>query len=120
MPVDLAPERLPEDTDAERSLLATLCAPGAEPMAADIAFALEVEDFVHPAHRAVFKALRALLEARLEVNALTLKDVLDQEGALNAVGGYPGLVELLSAEEVGRPQALADLLRRKHRQRRTR
>jgi replicative DNA helicase len=117
MPVDLAPERLPEDTDAERSLLATLCAPGAEPMAADIAFTLEEEDFVHPAHRAIFKALRALLQARLEVNALTLKDVLDQEGALSAVGGYPGLVELLSAEEVGRPQVLADLLRRKHRQR---
>jgi replicative DNA helicase len=33
------------------------------------------------------------------------------------VGGYTGLVELLSAEEVGRPQVLADVVRRKHRQR---
>jgi len=117
MPVDLVPERLPEDTDAERSLLATLCAPGFENEAADICFTLEGDDFVHPGHRAVFKALGTLVQARIEVNALTLKDALDQDGALGTVGGYTGLVELLSAEEVGRPQVLADVIRRKHRQR---
>jgi len=68
---------------------------------------------VHPAHRAVFKALRALVEAQVEVNSLTLKDALDQAGDLSRVGGYTGLVELLSAEEVGRPVVLADLLVRK-------
>ncbi len=79
----------------------------------DRSSALTEEDFVHPAHRAVFKALRALVEAQVEVNSLTLKDALDQAGDLSRVGGYTGLVELLSAEEVGRPQVLADLLVRK-------
>ncbi len=107
------PERLPEDIEAERALLATCCAAGAELAATEIVFTLTEEDFVHPAHRAVFKALRALVEAQVEVNSLTLKDALDQAGDLSRVGGYTGLVELLSAEEVGRPQVLGDLLVRK-------
>jgi replicative DNA helicase len=107
------PERLPEDVEAERALLATCCAPGAEQAAANVLFALIEEDFVHPAHRAVFKALKQLFEAQIEINVLTLKDALDQAGDLARVGGYTGLVELLSAEEVGRPEVLADLLMRK-------
>ena len=105
--------RLPGDPDAERSLLATRAAPGNEPLAAEVLYTLTEEDFVHPAHRAIFKALLRLLEARLEVNSLTLRDVLEQDGALGKVGGYTGLLELLQAEEVGRPSVLADLLRRK-------
>ncbi|MDR2697971.1 MAG: replicative DNA helicase [Holophagales bacterium] len=107
------PERLPEDIEAERSLLATCCAPGLEREAADVVFRLTEEDFVHPAHRAVFHALVRLLENNLEVNAITLKDVLAQAGDLSRVGDFAGLVELLSAEEVRNPQILADLLIRK-------
>jgi len=107
------PERLPEDIEAERSLLATCCAPGLEQEAVEVAFSLQEEDFVHPAHRAVFRAMLRLLEANLEVNAITLKDMLDQAGDLSRVGDYAGLVELLSAEEVRNPQILADLLVRK-------
>ena len=104
------PERLPEDIEAERALLATCCAAGAELAATEIVFSLTDEDFVHPGHRSVFRALRSLIEAQIEVNSLTLKDALDQAGDLARVGGYTGLVELLSAEEVGRPQVLGDLL----------
>jgi replicative DNA helicase len=107
------PERLPEDIEAERTLLATCCAAGAELAATEIALSLTSEDFVHPAHRAVFNALKSLVEAQIEVNSITLKDALDQAGDLVRVGGYTGLVELLSAEEVGRPQVLGDLLVRK-------
>jgi replicative DNA helicase len=110
---DWLPERLPEDVEAERALLATCCAPGAELAASEIAFSLTADDFVHPAHKAVFNAMRTLLEAQVEVNPLTLKDALDQAGDLSRVGGYPGLIDLLSAEEVGRPQVLGDLLTRK-------
>lgn len=111
--VEGLPQQLPEDLDAERALLATCCAPGNETAATEVVFYLVEDDFVHPAHRAVFKALRTLLEAQVEVNALTLKDLLDQAGDLGRVGGYQGLVDLLSFDEVGRPQVLADLLIRK-------
>lgn len=115
---DWLPERLPEDIDAERSFLATCCAPGAGFSASEAVFSLTEEDFVHPAHRAVFRALKTLLEAQVEVNSLTLKDALDQDDSLAKVGGYPGLVELLAGEDVERPQILADLIRRKAKLRR--
>jgi len=101
-----------------RSFLATCCAPGAGFVASEAVFALAEEDFVHPAHRAVFRALRTLIEAQVEVNSLTLKDALDQDDSLNKVGGYPGLVELLAGEDVERPQVLADVIRRKAKLRR--
>ncbi|MBS1766790.1 MAG: replicative DNA helicase [Acidobacteria bacterium] len=110
---DWIPERLPEDVEAERSLLATCCAPGMESRSADIVFRLKEEDFVAPQHKALFQALRELISNQVEVNALTLKDILDQRGQLGSVGGFGGLTELLAAEEVGRPEVLADLLRRK-------
>jgi len=115
---DWLPERLPEDIDAERAFLATCCAPGAGYVASEAVFSLSDEDFVHPAHRAVFRALRTLIEAQVEVSSLTLKDALDQDDSLNKVGGYPGLVELLAGEDVERPQVLADLIRRKAKLRR--
>ena len=107
------PERLPEDIEAERALLATCSSAGAERAAAETTQLLTEEDFVHPAHRAVFKAMKALVEAQIEINPLTLKDALDQAGDLSRVGGFTGLVELLGAEEVGRPSVLVDLLVRK-------
>ncbi len=115
---DWLPERLPEDIDAERSFLATCCAPGAGFVASEAVFTLAEDDFVHPAHRAVFRALRVLIEAQVEVNSLTLKDALDQDDSLAKVGGYPGLVELLAGEDVERPQVLADVIRRKAKLRR--
>jgi replicative DNA helicase len=118
MMADWLPERLPEDIDAERSFLATCCAPGAGFVASEAVFTLAEEDFVHPAHRAVFRALRTLIEAQVEVSSLTLKDALDQDDSLNKVGGYPGLVELLAGEDVERPQVLADVIRRKAKLRR--
>ncbi len=115
---DWLPERLPEDLDAERAFLATCCAPGAGFSASEAVFTMREEDFVAPAHRAVFAALRGLLEKNQEVNALTLKDALDQADSLHRVGGYPGLVELLAGEDVERPMVLADLIRRKAKLRR--
>jgi replicative DNA helicase len=107
------PEHLPEDIEAERAFLATCCAPGYEQEAADVAYSLREDDFVHPAHRAIFLAMVSLLEANLEVNAITLKDSLDRAGNLSRVGGYAGLIEILSADEVRYPQVIADILIRK-------
>lgn len=109
------PERLPEDIDVERSFLATCCAPGAGPVAVDAVAMLQVDDFVHPAHKAVFLALLCLVARDEEVNSLTLKTELEVAGSLNRVGGYPGLVELLAGEDVERPQALGRVIREKSR-----
>lgn len=114
-PLNWLPERLPEDIDAERSFLSTCCAPGASVLAAECVFDIEEADFVHPAHRALFRALRKLLEEQTEISSLSLKDALDRDGNLSKVGGYVGLTEILSAEDVERPAVLANLIKRKSR-----
>ena len=107
---DWLPERLPEDIDCERSFLATCCAPGAGYVAADAVGLLLPEDFVHPAHKAIFVALVAVMGRQEEVNSLSLKVQLEVDGTLNRVGGFPGLVEVLAGEDVERPQILANVI----------
>lgn len=103
-------KQIPEDLDSERSLLATLCAPGAEHAASLCVPALCGDDFMHPNHRAIFEALREILEGHEEVNPLTLRDALVRSGRLDAVGGYSSLMEILNGEEVGKPMALVGIL----------
>lgn len=107
------PERLPEDLDAEKALLATVCSPGCEQIASEVVEEMTPEDFIHPAHRAILAALSDVLARHLEVNALTLKDSLAQAGELGRVGGFAGLVEILQGEEVARPRVLVEILQRK-------
>lgn len=106
---------LPEDLDAERVLLSTLCAPGAEAMAAECLDRLVEDDFTHPNHRRVFVALRDLIRKGSEVSTVGILDALGR-GA-KTLGGMAGLVEILSGEEVGRPMVLVEILAR-HRRRR--
>jgi replicative DNA helicase len=112
------PERLPEDLEAERSLLATCCAPGLEQEAAEVAYRLTEDDFVHPAHKAMFRAMVRLIEYGLDISPITLKDALDQAKDLSRVGDFAGISEILSADEVQNPHVLADILirKRKHRE----
>lgn len=106
---------LPEDLDTERVLLSTICAPGAEAVASDCIANLREDDFTHPSHRLVFVALKGLIQRGSEVSSVALLDALGKESG--RVGGFTGLVDLLSGEEVGRPQVLVDILA-KHRRRR--
>lgn len=105
----------PQDVEAERSFLATVCAPGAGSAAFESVATLADEDFLHPSHRATFRALKVLLAEGTEVHSLTLKDALDRTKELHKVGGFPGLVEILQGEDVERPQVLADVILRKSR-----
>lgn len=103
---------VPEDLDAERSLLATLCAPGNEAAAFALAPGMPEESFVHPGHREVFRALLGLLDRKCEVSPITLKFELEQSGQIGRVGGFQGLVDLLAFDEVGNPRVLVDRLGR--------
>ena len=103
----------PEDIEAERSLIATLAAPGAEGIASVLLPTLQERDFIHPAHKAILAALRPLVERGDEINSLSIKVELEVQQTLNRVGGVPGLIEILGAEEVGRPEALIRIIDRK-------
>lgn len=107
------PDTLPEDALAERVLLSTLCAPGAEVAAQQCAFLLRPDDFLDPRHRCILEALQVLVERRAEIGPLALKQVLHERGTLGRVGGYPSIVEILDAEEVAKPMVLVHLLQEK-------
>lgn len=109
------PEHLPEDIDAERSFISTVCAPGAGAAAAEAVAMLADDDFVKPQHRSVFRALKVLIADGVEVNSLTLKDALDSTKELGRVGGFSGLTEILMGEDVERPSVLAEVILRKSR-----
>jgi replicative DNA helicase len=61
--------------------------------------------------------MAALIDAGHEINTLTLNNELERQGELARVGGFAGLVEILSAEEVGRPARLTEILTEKLRRR---
>ncbi|MBP1627171.1 MAG: replicative helicase [Holophagaceae bacterium] len=111
------PEKLPEDIDAERSLLATLCSGGGDLEAAELAGYLDPADFVHPGHRAVWEAAVQLLQERIEISPLTLKDAMIRLGTLGQIGEFTGIIDVCTAMDVARPRVLVDILKR-HRRRR--
>ncbi|MEN6533985.1 MAG: DnaB-like helicase C-terminal domain-containing protein [Bryobacteraceae bacterium] len=115
--MSIYPDRLPEDVEAERALLATLCGPGADRELSECMGKLRDDDFMHPGYRIIAQAARKLSRGGSEVNALTLRDAIQETGELGKVGGFSGIVDALNFEEVGRPMALVDILG-KHRKRR--
>ena len=109
--------QVPQDVEAERSLLSTLSAPGAEQAAALWLPNLTAQDFIHPAHQAVLEALRAIIAQGTEPGLTLLADQLQVQGTMGRVGGLTDLANILGAEEVANPQALVDILHA-HRRRR--
>lgn len=109
--------QLPQDIETEKSLLATLCAPGADQIAAELSSEIRMEDFMHPGHRAVWAAVQGLIKSGTELNTLTIRDAMSAAGSLGTISGFTGLTDLLMGEEVGKPRVLVGILRR-HRQRR--
>lgn len=53
--------------------------------------------FHREAHRRLYRALRALLERRVVIDTVTLRDELERRGELEAVGGLDYLGELVDA-----------------------
>ena len=108
--------RPPEDLEAELALMSTMGAagtldPGSENADAHRAVLSAQSDyFIHPGHKALYNAIKALYAEGQEINNLSPKAKLEEQGNINWVGDFTGLVEILSGEWVGRPSVLADRL----------
>lgn len=101
---------VPQDHEAERWLLASLASPGRESEAAEWSAVLREDDFLDPAHQAVFRALRQVANAGQEVHALSLRDALREAGDLGKVRDMQGLQEIMLAPEVEGIQPLVERL----------
>jgi len=110
---------IPEDFEAERSLIATFAAegsltPGAgTPYAHQAFLALRIPAFLAPEHRHVFATMQAVYQRGDEITPLVIKAEMDQLGTLSQVGGWQSLVELFSSTETGRPDKLAEVVIRR-------
>jgi replicative DNA helicase len=108
------PSKLPEDLDAEKSILATLatCLGGHYELAEahEAMLMLRPEHFVHPHHRMIFEAMLKLYHGGGEIGLLTIKATLDGQNKLEQVGGLTGIGEILMSEMVGDPMILATRL----------
>lgn len=111
----LVPDQLPQDLDSEKSFLSTITYWGNTPKAIETCLTLSDHDFVHPAHRIVFNAIRSLQSAGSEINFLTIQNELTKSGLLDKVFGAQGIVDILQAEEVERPEVLAGFIKEKTR-----
>lgn len=98
----VAPEPQPQrrreplgNIDAEEAVLgAALLSTDALSDAAEV---LDVEDFWHPPHRAIFEAMLRLQAASEPVDCLTVADALERHGQLKTVGGPERLLALEAA-----------------------
>ena len=90
LPVAEAP--LPQNTEAEQALLAAILVNNeAYHRVSDI---VEAEHFAEPVHQRIFEACGKLIGAGRIANPVTLKNLFDQDGALQPIGGARYLAEL--------------------------
>ena len=116
------PDRLPEDLEAERALVATLAFPGAyegrysSPDTHEALLQCRPEYFVKPQHRLVFEAIRRLYDTGAEINAITIRGDLERAGTFGVFGefGFATLLEMLGGDEVSKPSVLVGILREKY------
>ena len=75
----------PNDLEAEMSVLSAMLI--SRDCAGDIGQKLEPDDFYKTAHQHVFAACRKLFDENVEVDHITLADLLERENSLESVGG---------------------------------
>ena len=99
-PAELAGEAplrrtLPQDLDAERGLLGSLLIDAERVMELCILKGLVPEAFVEPTHRSIYAAVERLASRGQPVDAITVQNVLEGTGELEALGGIRTLSELI-------------------------
>ncbi|MDR1697026.1 MAG: replicative DNA helicase [Rickettsiales bacterium] len=93
--MDFAPKQLPTNLEAEQAVLAAVLTDNRT--LEKLSDFLKPEHFSHPAHAEIYRTLERQFAAGLPANTITIKTYLEQQGALESVGGTNYLDELSSA-----------------------
>ena len=109
MGYDDFPDTLPPpmDFDAERGLLTTIGLVPDHPEVPEVLQLLTPEMLMGVSHRVVYRAFIRLFKDHENIDSLSLKAELEARGTLDRAGGYTGLVDILSGDEVLHPLLLA-------------
>ena len=89
---DYAGAAMPQDRDAEASVLAAMLL--SEDVLQDALVQLNEGDFYIPSNRKIFSAMRALFDNNMPVDPVSLADRLQSDGELDRVGGRSYILEL--------------------------
>ena len=102
---------LPEAIEAERDFISTLFAPGRDAEAYEFGLSTPPEWFHKPQHKMIWEAGIALASEGTEISFATLAAKLGKN--LPKVGGFQALTDILSGEEVEKPEVLQDIIKAK-------
>ena len=80
------PRTLPHNIEAEAAILGGVILRGEQALN-EVLDIVRDEDFYHPAHQAIFRAMRALSEKREPIDTVTLEAQLRSSNELKVVGG---------------------------------
>lgn len=86
----------PHDLDAERAVLSALLLDARAFV--DVAEEVRGEDFYHPAHQTLFRAMMAIHEEQRPVDLVTVSEYLSTRKTLDAIGGPVFLAEIVDFE----------------------
>jgi replicative DNA helicase len=103
---------LPQNPEAERSVLGSVLI---DPNALDkVAQKIRPEDFYKDAHRQIFTAMLDLAETSREIDLLTIKEELAQQGVLDTVGGAAYISSLVDGiPDIRNVERYAEIVREK-------
>ncbi len=87
-------KKLPCSVEAEKAVLGALLLN--DENVAQVVELLHAQDFYVPSHRVIYQAIVDIAQRMERVDLVTLQDVLDKKGQLEAIGG---VVQLLSLQE---------------------
>lgn len=108
-----------QDAESEKCLVSTVMASfhsSPEPFSKALS-SLQDACFVVPGARLAWRGMQRLYEAGKDINPVALKIELESAGKLDAVGGFSGLVDLLSVGEYANPAPLVEVIRDRHQRR---
>ncbi len=86
----------PHDLDAERSVLSALLLDNR--YLHEVILEVRSDDFYHPSHAALFKAMLAIHEDEKPVDLITLSEYLNTQKTLDSIGGPVFLAEIADFE----------------------
>ncbi len=103
---------LPQNPEAERSVLGSVLI---DPQALDrVTQKIRAEDFYKDAHRQIFTAMLDLAESSRQIDLVTLKEELAQQGVLDSVGGAAYISSLVDGiPDIRNVERYAEIVREK-------
>ncbi|MCL1902371.1 MAG: replicative DNA helicase [Alphaproteobacteria bacterium] len=94
-PINFTPKTLPSNLEAEQAVLAAILMNNRA--LERVSEFLKPDHFTHPAHKEIYRLIERQFAAGFPVDVITIKNYLEQQGALESVGGVDYLTQLAGA-----------------------